>query len=271
MGTSRSCAVLVTLAGCGFQHGTAAAPGDALGASDAPDASDVHGDAAANRGRVTTGLVALYEIEEPAGAIAYDTSGFAPPLDLVVPATGVSRSGGALVFAQAAHVQSSGPASKIVTACMATQEITIEAWIAYGALPDWSRIVAMSSAAGVGNAAMTSNPTTVGFDLRSSTSEYERTTVEVFAQGPQAGVHHLVQIREASGTKRIYLNNMLVADAIQLGTFDWPDAYALSLGNTPALDRPFIGAIHLVAIYDRALSGSEIAQNFAAGPDPTEP
>jgi hypothetical protein len=55
----------------------------------------------------------------------------------------------------------------------------------------------------------------------------------------------------------------------QGGTFStWNALYELSIGNTPLSDRPFYGAVHLVAIYDRALTDADVAQNFAAGADP---
>ncbi len=48
----------------------------------------------------------------------------------------------------------------------------------------------------------------------------------------------------------------------------WDPSMRLALGNEFTLDRPWHGSIHLVAIYDRALSAQEIQQNFQAGADP---
>lgn len=48
----------------------------------------------------------------------------------------------------------------------------------------------------------------------------------------------------------------------------WDPTYLLAVGNTPALDRPWYGDVHLVAIHDRPLTAAEIAQNHAAGADP---
>ena len=46
------------------------------------------------------------------------------------------------------------------------------------------------------------------------------------------------------------------------------DSVVDTIGNTPAMDRAFLGEVHLVAIYDRALGAGEVAQNRMAGADP---
>ena len=50
----------------------------------------------------------------------------------------------------------------------------------------------------------------------------------------------------------------------------WPDDCRLVVGNEVSGDRPWRGEIALVALYARALSADEIAQNFAAGPPQIE-
>jgi hypothetical protein len=47
----------------------------------------------------------------------------------------------------------------------------------------------------------------------------------------------------------------------------WSDAYRLALGNEPNGDRPWLGTLRLTAIYSRALSTSEVRDNYRAGPD----
>ena len=51
------------------------------------------------------------------------------------------------------------------------------------------------------------------------------------------------------------------------GTFDnWDPSHFLSVGNEATGDRPWLGEIFFVAIYDRPLSGAEIQEKFAANP-----
>jgi hypothetical protein len=40
----------------------------------------------------------------------------------------------------------------------------------------------------------------------------------------------------------------------------------MTLGNATSLDAAWLGTYHLVAVYARALTAQEVAQNFAAGP-----
>ena len=258
--------LVVVLGACGFREGRAAISSSDAAPDASPDGEVIPQDLAP--ARVSSGLIALYTFAEGTGTIAHDTSGVAPALDLTLPGTGVSWTSGAISFDSAAIVTSSGAATKLATRCNASGEVTTEAWIVYGAVTAWTRIIAYSANADTGNVAMTSDPTTIGFDLTTSTAVYDRTTMAVYSTTPPPGLHHLVDVRDAAGDKRIYLDNVLVIDAAQTGDFgNWNATYAFSLGNTPALDRPFYGELHLVAIYDRALTAAEVAQNFAAGAD----
>ena len=45
----------------------------------------------------------------------------------------------------------------------------------------------------------------------------------------------------------------------------WDSRLTLQLGNEPSWNRPWLGKIYLVALYHRALSTAEVAENFAAG------
>jgi hypothetical protein len=47
----------------------------------------------------------------------------------------------------------------------------------------------------------------------------------------------------------------------------WTSNYRLGLANEMTKDHPWLGEIHLVAIYDRALTADEVGQNYGAGLD----
>jgi len=49
----------------------------------------------------------------------------------------------------------------------------------------------------------------------------------------------------------------------QLG--NWSDDFRLTLANELTGDRPWLGELHLIAIYGRALTAEEITRNFAVG------
>jgi hypothetical protein len=46
----------------------------------------------------------------------------------------------------------------------------------------------------------------------------------------------------------------------------WDPRFTFQLGNEATYDRPWLGKIHLVALYSRALSGDEVARRFHQGP-----
>lgn len=70
---------------------------------------------------------------------------------------------------------------------------------------------------------------------------------------------------------RLYLDGLEVAQGTQTGGFaNWGD-YFLALANQPSVDRPWLGELHLVASYDRALDAAEVDVNFAAGPSTAPP
>ena len=79
---------------------------------------------------------------------------------------------------------------------------------------------------------------------------------------------HVVLTHAANGTSTIYLNGVVLASdqqGIDLG--NWDTTFPLVLANEPTGDRPWLGTFHLVAFYNRALTGAEVQQNFGAGSD----
>jgi hypothetical protein len=79
---------------------------------------------------------------------------------------------------------------------------------------------------------------------------------------------HVVYTRGASGVARIYMGGVeRVSGTLGGDLSNWDESYRLALGNELTGDRPWLGELHLVAIYDRALSQAEVSQNFEAGVD----
>jgi hypothetical protein len=75
-----------------------------------------------------------------------------------------------------------------------------------------------------------------------------------------------VYTRDASGSANIYVNAVIQANGTVGGNLsNWNAAYKLGLANEFTLDRPWLGELHRVAIYDTALSQSQVTQRFTAG------
>ena len=68
----------------------------------------------------------------------------------------------------------------------------------------------------------------------------------------------------------MYLNGVLQPNTVvRTGVFsNWGSDHLLSIGNTAASDRSYTGEVHLVAVYDRALSETDVQLNFVAGSTP---
>src|SRR5262249_10104879 len=79
--------------------------------------------------RTQSGLLALYPFKDARGAIVHDVSRAGAPLDLRIENEQAVRWSpkGLLVMAPTL-IASSGPASRIVQACKASNELTLELW-----------------------------------------------------------------------------------------------------------------------------------------------
>ena len=67
----------------------------------------------------------------------------------------------------------------------------------------------------------------------------------------------------------MYLNGKQRAAKKVAGNLsNWDGSFPLVLANERTSDRPWLGEIHLVAIYHRALNSDEVLQNFRAGRGP---
>jgi hypothetical protein len=224
--------------------------------------------------RVADGLLALYTFLEGGGSTVTDVSSVGTPLDLTVDSPGnISWGSGFLSINSATIIKSSGPASKLNSACMASNEITIEAWIK----PDNTtqlgpaRIVSLSA-----------DPFERNFTLGQSSLDYDirlrTTTTGVNGNQPSlaaanqanTNLQHVIYTRQTNGLATIHIDGTEVANNSAIGGdfSNWNSNFVLGLANELTNDRPWLGEIHLAAVYDRALTSQEVLQNYAAGPNP---
>ncbi len=229
--------------------------------------------------RVRDGLTVLYDFAEGSGTTVHDVSEVGSPLDLTIqnPA-GATWTDGGLVLTSATQISSPGAASKIITACKASNELTVEAWIipALAEQAGPARIVTVSNnlsarnfTLGHGDAA--GNATDM-FDVRLRTTETSGNGLpSLTTPAGIAGTSlvHVVFTRAATGDTFIYRDSSVVATGAVGGDFStWNTAYKLGLGDEFYGTKPWLGEYRLVAVYSRALTGDEVYQNFMAGADP---
>jgi hypothetical protein len=215
--------------------------------------------------RVDDGLVALYPFETSAD----DTSGVAPALDLRLSGSAVLRTGALAITGADGVAASEGAAAKIFEGATATDAFTIEAWVRPDDLLQRgpARIVTASSSTSLGdvNFHLGQERTCVSFRVSAGGGEAEwLLTTRVFSV-PQP-VWQIV-VTYDGGTVGIYADGEFREQfVVEPGSLaGWDPGLPLSIGNEATLDRAFQGDIHLVAIYDRSLEASEIAENYRAG------
>jgi hypothetical protein len=68
--------------------------------------------------------------------------------------------------------------------------------------------------------------------------------------------------RDAQGVANLYVDGNLMLTKMVTGDLSNWDDYGFALGNELTGDRPWLGEIHLVAIFDRALLADEVMKNF---------
>ncbi|HLJ12745.1 MAG TPA: LamG domain-containing protein, partial [Planctomycetaceae bacterium] len=215
-------------------------------------------DAALAAERVSQDLLALYTFERPTGDFIRDRSGTGEPLDLKIEnRQGVTFRGGRLLVTSSARISSAGPARKIVAAMKQSNALSIEAWVkpqdARQSGP--ARIVSLSADPGQRN--FTLGQEAGRYDVRLRTTSTDTNGIPSMPSpdgAARAELTHVVYTRDPAGSARIYLNGKMIATQALAGQLaNWSDDYRLSLVNELTGNRPWLGELHLIAIYGRAL------------------
>jgi hypothetical protein len=226
-------------------------------------------------------VIAMYEFKTGqtcgqsitgACATAYDTSGVDPAMDLTL-SGGVQWFGGWGLNFTAGKAQASTAASKkLKTLVNATGEYSIEAWVTPGnVVQEDMRIVSYS--AGLTSRNFNLGQTMYNYDFFNRSDKTDgngnpQLSTPDAAEVLQASLQHVVATFDPATGRKIYVNGVLVAsnDPAPGGLLnDWDDTFAFVLGNEVSGNRNWAGVIRLVAIHNRALTLTQIQQNFQAG------
>ena len=234
------------------------------------------GTVAAGGNRYEAATIAKYEFKTGMGNIAYDTSGRragAEPHDVGPPGTIDWVGGWGLNIKAGGKAQGTAAASKKLTDLIkSTGEFTIEAWAnnANVAQED-AFIVSYSAGAMARNATLAQRKYQYEGYTRSSKTERNGNPVlltRAADMDAQAALQHVVMTYSPVEGRRIYVNGEYTGDEDAQGggsLADWDDTFALVLGNETSTNRQWEGVLRLVAIHNRALTPSQIQQNFEAG------
>jgi len=224
--------------------------------------------------RVTAGLQTLYTFEAGQGNRVRDRSQVGQPLDLTIAKpSAVKWQSGSLLIRSATRLSSSGPATKLINSIKRSRAVTLEAWIRPANVQQTgpARIVTISSSTSSRN--ITFGQEADHYDVRLRTSA---TTINgIPSTSAPAGtattrLTHIVYTRDPGGTARLYVNaksgKPVASKRIAGDLGNWDTNFRLMLADEGNGTRPWLGSLHLVAIYSRALSPAEVQINHNAGP-----
>jgi hypothetical protein len=238
------------------------------GRNESPPAAPV---VAASSPRVSHGLNVFYTFEAGRGEIVKDRSGNDELLDLKIEKPSAVKWGdGFLTVQSPTKIQSVGPGRKIVDALKRSGSATIEAWVTpqNDSQNGPARMVSLSKDPGLRNFTLGQERDHYHIRFR-TTATSENGIPETDSGGGAAAprLTHIVYTRDSGGNARVYLNGIQrAAEKVGGKLSNWDRSFPLVLANERTSDRPWLGEIHLVAIYHRALNSDEVLQNFRAGP-----
>jgi len=247
------------------------------------------------------GALALYLFNEGQGNVVGDSSGFKPELDLEIQVpTNVIWDAAAGTLRLLGETQISPPgANKAEASDKMRQEpqngnaLTVEAWVT----PDQAsavgpqRIITLSIDSDERSFTLAyggRTPTTprAAYSMRLRTADVPEINgkpgFETAEGSGTATLTHVVFTRDTLGALRAYIDGVLVNTttfdevndievpaATRSGNFGlWEPTHIFAIGNEIDGARQFLGTLHLVAVYARALGDKEVEQNFKAGADP---
>jgi len=223
-------------------------------------------------------LIAFYDFKEGTGAVAHDTSGVEPVMDLTLTGTNWMSNYGIQIEtgkASATRVASRKLYDRIGAVETGTQQYSVEAWVipANTTQEGPARIISYSSNGGSRNFHL--GQTLYQYDYRNRSvlptidgnGRPALITYDV-DRDLQATLQHVVATYDQYRGRRLYVNGVFTDDLDEQGPgrlWNWDPNHTFVLGNEPTNDRLWLGRIQLVAIYDMALTQAQIDQNFDAG------
>lgn len=222
--------------------------------------------------RVTDELQTLYTFESGKGDIVRDRSGVGKPLDLKIGKSSAAQwSDGSLKIKAATIIASDAPAKKVIDAIKRSNAVSVEVWATphdtQQAGP--ARLVTLSSNSSNRNFTAGQDGNTYDFRLRtSSTSHNGLPSTALPTSTARTSLTHIVYARDSKGGVKVFVDGKpRMSTKIDGDMNGWDNGFRLALGNEFDNRRPWLGDLHLVAIYSRALSASDVQKNFQAGPD----
>ncbi len=216
--------------------------------------------------RFTTDLQVRYDFDEGSGLAVNDTSGVGTPYNLSISAPGaVTWLTGALSVNSAVVISSLSAATKVTNAVRSSNAVTVEAWVAADNLTQTgpARIVSINKNSTQSNIIF--GQTGNRYETQTRTSSGTRTQ-QTPTNSASLSLKHVVYTRNSSGLTVTYIDGVQVISTTATGSMsNWDTSFRLALANAIGGGKPWVGDLHLVAIYSRSLSSTEVQRNYLAG------
>lgn len=87
------------------------------------------------------------------------------------------------------------------------------------------------------------------------------------AQTDSPELTHVIYTRESNGRSTLYVNGDKAGQRTTSGDLgNWDNSFRLALANELSNDRPWLGNLYHVAVYDKAINAQTVKRRFATGP-----
>jgi len=239
-----------------------------------------HGEVEENGERYTNNIVALWEFKDGEGAtVAQDTSGVEPAMDLQLEGATMMASWG-IDISEDGYARASQDASRKLYDHIAdpengTDQYTVEVWVSPSNITqgDDARVVTYSRGGGSRNFSLLQNMYTYGARNRSISPTVNgngNPQLDTYDgdEDAQATLQHVVLTFDQYNGRRIYVDGMWTDDVDETPAsrlWNWATNHRLTLGNEWQAERPWMGQIRFLAIYEQALTDEQVQKNFLAG------
>jgi hypothetical protein len=160
----------------------------------------------------------------------------------------------------------------VATRAKASGELTVEAWVKPANFTQTgpARIVTMSTNTSIRNFLLGQDTSTYAARFRADgETGWANGNPTVFTTTGTAttALTHVVYTHSSDGAEVLYVNGVENQTFMRMaGLTMWDATYGIIVANEATNDRPWLGELHLIAVYDRALDVGEVDQNFMAGP-----
>ena len=224
-------------------------------------------------GRHDTNVIALYEFKTGSGNTVFDTSGVEPALNLTLSGTYQWVGGWGVQFMSGKAQGSTTASKKLHTLIGSTGEFSIELWNAPANVTQDgpARIVSYSGSSTRRNFML--GQTQYNYDSFVRNEDTDQAgepglSTDDDDEDLQATLQHVVITYNPVSGRRIYVNGEFTGDVDRVSgglLNNWDDTFALAIGSEVDNSNRWAGTVRLMAIHSRALTETQIEQNFEAG------